>query len=236
MAKLEEVNVYGVLGIGVGVGLGIGSALGYAVTKRKLETKFACIAEQEIAEMREHYSKAKAIVSEPKPELAEVVEELGYATVDDTFDEPEPEEVVLVEEEPAVRNVFDSTEWDYAKEMRNRDETRPYVIHIDEFVQGERDYEQTTLTYFADDDVLCDERDSVVDNRDEMIGLENLERFGHGSGDPNTLYIRNPPLSLDIEIVRSEGNYAAEVHGFIEHSDSGRRVKSRRGFDDDEFS
>ena len=52
--------------------------------------------------------------------------------------------------------------------------------------------------------------------------------------DPNTVYIRNPRLEVDYEVIRSEGTFAQEVHGFsgddLQHSERRRR---RRRFDDE---
>lgn len=237
MAELEQ-NRELVIGlVSAGVGLASGFAIGYLVLKRNMETKYAAIADQEISEMRNHYREAKSVAAIPKPDLQAVVDDLGY-TESEEITEDTPGFIVEIPE-PIEVNVFEeakpSTSWDYSVEVKNRDETKPYVIHVDEFTQSERDYDQTTLTYFVGDDILCDERDSVVDDPDMLVGFDNLYKFGHGSNDANVVYVRNPLLSLDIEIIKSEGNYAAEVHGFIEHSEA-RRVKARRGFDDDEYS
>jgi hypothetical protein len=88
------------------------------------------------------------------------------------------------------------------------------------------------MTFFAM------QKDEVIDEQDELIGLANLSRFGHGSGDPNIVYVRNEEKKLDIEIVHSDRKYAVEVHGFaddeIRHSSMKRR--SPRRSDDDNSS
>lgn len=143
-----------------------------------------------------------------------------------------------VEEE--VRNVFKDRDklappedgWDYHRELRNRSPIRPYVIHIDE--KNERDtYAESTLTYYEEDDVLCDEKDDIIDSadRDRLIGEKNLEKFGHGSGDPSIVYIRNDALGIVYEVVLSPNSFAEEVHG-LKHSDEPRR--RRRDIFDDE--
>lgn len=140
------------------------------------------------------------------------------------------------EDEPKVQqNVFENSsedEWDYTREYRKRSPLRPYVIHRDE--REERpSYDEVTFTYYDTDDVLCNEKDEVIgagEERNKLVGETNLNKFGHGSGDANIVYIRNDALEMQFEIVRSPNSYAEEVHGF-QHSDYRRKV--RRSFDDE---
>lgn len=161
----------------------------------------------------------------------EVTEEVTISHIDE---EAEPQENV-------VKNVFAGREpviaddWDYMSEIAERDENFPYIIHHDEYFGNETDYEQTSLTYFAGDDVLLDDRDEVIPDPDETVGESNLDKFGKGSKDNNIVYIRNDKMEMDFEVVRHEGNYVKNVLGFdqdaLEHSD--RRGKSRRFRHDD---
>lgn len=227
--------------IGFVVTAGTGAAAGWFFTRKKAERHYRALADVEISVMREHFhNRAKS--QEPKPALEELTK--AYRS---SYDE-EPKVVKTVTEDAAptsppvqYHNAFEEQpeielpEWDYAHEIKSRDETQPYIIHLDEYTEGNLGHDRQELTYFVGDDVLSDERDVPIDNRDAMVGDENLERFGHGSQDPNTLYIRNEVLGLDIEISRSEGKYATEVAGFTEdelkHSD--KRYKPQRGYDDD---
>lgn len=149
---------------------------------------------------------------------------------------PAPEE----DPEPEVRNVFrdkpsaEEDQWDWHKERSQRSPMRPYVIHVDEQHDHEA-YDGVTYTYYAADDVLCNERDEVIPetDRERIVGEANLEKFGHGSNDPSIVYVRNDQLEMDIEVVHSPNSYAEEVHGFepeIKHSD---RRRGRAAFDDD---
>jgi hypothetical protein len=58
--------------------------------------------------------------------------------------------------------------------------------------------------------------DEVIDpdNRDNLVGDKNLDRFGHGSNDAFIVYIRNDQLEIVYEVVLSPNSYAEEVHGF----------------------
>lgn len=135
-----------------------------------------------------------------------------------------------------TRNVFRDTPveelptWDEHEERKRRSSERPYVIHRDE-VHEMDGYDSISMTYYAADDVLCNERDEVIDpaDRDDLVGEANLDRFGHGSGDSSIVYIRNDNLEIMYEIVRSPNSYAEEVHGFQHEGwDRGNVERMRR--------
>lgn len=252
---------------GIAIGLAGGAAIGYFVFNKKLETKYQKIADKEIAEMTEHYRRLRVALqgeAQRRRPLEELLVDYGYTTRLEGPDEiivvkVEPEDLgprqpfreedrnqntEVTVDEAAKRigvNVFEQAKpdngWDFAVETKARHENRPYILHKDEYMADERDYSQTTITYYQGDEVLVDERDGVMD-KDRTVGLENLERFGHGADDVNLLYIRNPVIEAEYEIIRSEGKYAIEVLGLeeennIQHSDM-RRHRPQRGFDDDE--
>lgn len=237
------------------LGAGLGAAAGYFFCRKQLETKYNDIAEEEIASMREHYQ-AKAVALEntvDKPKLEEIIRDKGYSTEPPMAVEPpasvieaaeearekETTQTEVVEEEPEVQNIFDRDEpqeedgWDYQSELRRRSPVRPYAIHIDE--KDEYDtYDQLTYTYYEADDVLCNESDDVIagPDRDRQIGETNLNRFGHGSGDPNVVYVRNDQMETVFEICRSPNSFAEEVHGF-QHSEIYPRKRRRVRYDDE---
>jgi hypothetical protein len=219
------------------VGAGVGAFVGYRVAQRRLRDEYAREAETEIDQMREHF-RARLMVRESKPEITDLnqrVEQLGYAS---TPKEKSTEEKAAGPGDPNtsvvpqdIRNVFDTAqdkdhEWDYEIEEAIRAELgdRPHVIHVDE--RHETENEEITLTYYEGDDVLCDMQDNIIDNPDAVVGEANLSRFGHGSGDRNIVYIRNPVLHTDIEVCLSTGTYAEEVHG-LKHSDVPPRRRRR---------
>lgn len=237
-------------GLGLLIGSVSGLAVGYFVVRKRLETKYEQYAQDEINQMRDHYLK-KEKASEPKPDLSDRVQALGYAGVKTPEVQaagavvlPHMPEDVVEEEAPAVNNVFPDTPdtWNFETEVVSRTAEEPYIIHKDEFHQGNfqgEEHERATLTYFAEDDVLIKEDDQRIPDIDEHVGLENLEKFGHGSGDPNVVYIRNHVMKVDFEVLRSQGSYSAEVLGVeeepdeLEHS-AMRRHRSRRNDDDEE--
>lgn len=222
------------LTVGTAIGFGIGYFLMEKRVTKKMEAKYDRLADEMMSEVKSYVKKkeassamAKAAVA-PKPPAAQVVEELGYTDAEQkAIDEIADEE---------VRNVFtegnSDIPWDYTEELKNRTKEKPYVIHSEEYHDNELQYEQTTYTYYEGDDVMVDIRDSVIEPVNEIVGLENLQRFGHGSGDVNTVYIRNDEFTIDIEIVKTPKSFAEEVHGIVEHSDDQRHRRERR-FDDE---
>lgn len=241
---------------GLIVGATLGGVVTYFVTRRQLETKYNQIIEDEVAEMRQHYrDKELALENDrAKPELEKLVRERGYSTstqppmavtppdavveaaeaASEVAGDPRPpvpvvprEENVFRREQPAEAEVG-LPEWDYERERARRTDRKPYVVHRDEVRENE-EYDTTTFTYYEEDDVLCNERDEVVgkEDRDDLVGEANLNKFGHGSGDANIVYIRNDRLEMQMEVVRSPNSYAEEVHGFQHSEDLRPRGRSR---------
>jgi hypothetical protein len=221
---------------GGAIGFAIGCAGMYFVCNKQLKLKYNKIADAEIQEMKAHYREKEMdliefqekVARQPKPDLETMVEKLNYKAP-----EAEPEEEVDGEVE-VVDSRWDYRDtWDYDREVRNRSREIPFVLHKDEF-DAEEDATQVTVTYFEGDDVLVDEKDEVITKKDEVVGMDNLSQFGHGSGDPNVVYVRNAHLGVDYEILRHKGHYAKEVLGLEEESlEHSARPRRRMRFDDD---
>jgi hypothetical protein len=198
---------------------------------------------EEIVKERGYSSPESQSVPQPmaiQPPL-KVVEEAAEAvegSVD--LDAPENASIKAQVGEPEPRNIFQQAEttheWDWEAERRSRRPNKPYVVHADERHEIE-EYHDVSLTYYEVDDVLCDDRDEIVDpaDRDELIGEANLERFGHGSGDASVVYIRNDKLEILYEVIKSPNSFAEEVHGIKHESyDRGNLRRMRMREMDDE--
>lgn len=80
----------------------------------------------------------------------------------------------------------------------------PYVISPDEY--GDMyDYNTAHLTFYAEDEVLSDENDEMIDDIDSIIGLDSLDHFGDYEDD--VLFVRNDKLKTDYEIFYDKGSY-----------------------------
>jgi hypothetical protein len=142
------------------------------------------------------------------------------------------------EDGEVVHNIFvdsipmeKTDDFDYEEEFKKRTPDVPYVVSKEEFFTNDPEHEQVTITYYAGDDVLVDEKEVVIPNSDSVVGDENLLHFGHGSGNPHLVYIRNEKINLDFEVVGNNGRYTEQVLGF-KHADRPHR-KSRRSRGDD---
>lgn len=131
---------------------------------------------------------------------------------------------IKVEETVVSKNVFIEaelseqgfTDQDWKNELLSRTEEAPYVISEEEYMENETDYTQVTMTYYAGDGVLTDDEDRVIETIDEVIGDNNLIRFGHWSNDPRIVYIRNDVRELESEVILNDGKYSEVVQGFSE--------------------
>jgi hypothetical protein len=234
---------------GVIVGAAVGLYFGYRYNREKLRAEAFSESEEEVDKIRQHYLQ-KLMVADAKPTLAEVIETQGYsdAEVAREFVRPLPAPVPVSEpreslapitemlrEPPLVVEHTANDIWDYAKEMEGRrDPDIPYVIHLDE-INEIAEYDQVSYMYYAADDVICDTDDTPLPHADLIVGQDNL-KFGHGSGDPEIVFVRNDKFELVMEITRSPKSYEEEVLG-LEHSDSNdyeRMQRHKRRFDDHE--
>lgn len=75
--NMIQSNPYVFIGVGAFVGAAVGVAVGWKLAKRHLEPKYQAIAEQEIREAREHYSKVGVVAKKAEyPTVTDAVQEL----------------------------------------------------------------------------------------------------------------------------------------------------------------
>lgn len=194
---------------------------GFYAAKRVLEPKYLALTEQEIADAKLFYSKLykKEEFATPGEIVTakEIIVEQNYIPKPDLSEEPDDDSSLtddLVEEiELAIAH------------------GHPHIISQHEYLSNTTEYAQMSLTYFEDDDVLVDSDDTLIDYVADLIGVNNLTRFGVLSGDNTILYVRNPTREIEFEILLNKGNYAKDVLGFIEHSDKVKVRKFRRDYE-----
>lgn len=141
----------------------------------------------------EHSENAE--LADRDPQLAELLEEEKYTS-------------------PTTKSVFeeDDGDWNYQFELNAREGQDIYVIHRDEFFADEMEYTQGQLTYYKGDDMLTDELGKPIVPYRKWVGA-TLNRFGHGSKDPNVVFVRNDKEKMEWEIALDLGYYAVEVLG-----------------------
>ncbi len=170
-----------------------------------------------------------AAVDDGKTFVANKIKEAMTTTKETAASTKEVVEDVL--DEVVTHSIFanDDDDWNYAREVKKRTPAEPYVIHKDEFYSDEKGYLQSTLIYYSGDNILCDEDDTPVYNHDRVTGPL---LFGHGSGDPNVVHIRNDNRKSEYEILYDPGLYSETVLGLeIEDNHRARDIEhSKRHF------
>lgn len=238
------------IGVAV-VAAGVGGFVAYKFAKRRLATQYDEKLKEELAATERYYTlrdkdgvfetptdavqalhpDARPVV-DPRPRQHTAVPYHTMADRDDASEHPSVAQRII------ERNVFDTAatdprDWDLAAEIVAREENpnEPYVISTDEWAKNEPAHEQVQLTYFAESDDLVDDQSVPVRNEQQVVGEDNLTRFGHGSGDRNIVYVRNERLGMDMEIIRTDGSFSDEATGGRElrHSHQPRRSRKDRG-------
>jgi hypothetical protein len=192
------------------VGSGIGFLIGHHRAKKKAEDdKPSDIHGIPFDQIVQHPYVSHRQETEARDEGGRPLKVVDEIVIKDR-DEPTPEP-----SETIRHNVFhrEDDDWNYDKEVENRDPARPYIIHQDEFYEDkEDDLRQAQLTYYAGDDVLCDSDETPIYNVNDVVGKDNL-KFGHGSMDPNIVFIRNEKMEVEYEVFQHSGHYVVEVLG-----------------------
>lgn len=205
---------------GVALGAALGFYFGYRFNREKIRAEAFAESEKEVEKIREVYQQ-KTVAAEPKPSLEEVIEERGYSTVVEPDRDRPLKPPVPVSAPPVV--IYEGgkskdANWSYPQELARRTPEEPYIIHQDEFSNKESGYVHTTYTYYAADDVLCDEDNRPLPHADIVVGRNNL-RFGHGADDIDVVFVRNDKLEIEMEICRSPKSYEEEVLGLENNAD-----------------
>lgn len=156
-----------------GVGVGIGAS--YNLIKKKHDE----ILEEEIASVKETYSKYNK-------ESDEVTEEK----------EPEPKEIASVKEK------YKKLTKEYSE--LNEDSctnSEIYEISYDDF--GEEGYTEIELTYYIDDNTLTDDANEPMEELDIISSIGSIDIL-NGCKDGEYIYIRNEEKEIDYSIAISE--------------------------------
>lgn len=166
----------------------LGAAVGSAVSWYFLKEKYEQLAQEEIDSVKEVFS------GRGREERVEnAVNKIEISRIEETPEAINTVADILKENNYTNREV---------QELIDEAE-KPYVISPDEF--GELyDYENISLTYYADK-VLADDNDELVEDVDDVVGFESLSHFGEY--EPDSVFVRNDRLKADYEILMDHRNY-----------------------------
>ncbi|MET0786535.1 MAG: hypothetical protein ABWY25_07515 [Paenisporosarcina sp.] len=212
-------------------GIGAGYTLRKIKEKKNFETKLEDL-ESQIVQLHYEFEERSGKIQRDLQITAktmktfstdgeDLLERFGRVHLDEIVVEHHPSnnqktttlEVVSNVEDNHPVNVFrndDEDDWDYEEELKHRSPEHPYIIHRDEYFSDEMDFSQSTLSFYAGDQILCDEEDVPIYNPEKVVG--KLE-FGKGSRDPSIVYIRNEKLQAEYEVLLDPGYYQTEVLG-----------------------
>ena len=206
------------LPVSVGM-LAFGALIGYFSSKKILEEKYKRIAQEEIDSVKAYYHKfeeRKTIVDKfLKPDLH-------------TFRENKPEDAKLYDTEEEEEQAKMDDELSLSKQEEANEENfdfgnpkDPYLISYDEWAEQSDIIDKVDLYYYKGDDILCDAKDSIIDDPEELLGSEWTKLLK----DKATAFIRNERLLIDYEIYSISALYSDEVSSRIE---TDRERKYRR--------
>lgn len=180
-----------------------GAAIGSLATWKVVKTKYERIAQEEIDSVKERFSLKYEHKGEPiaKVESIEVSDEGLKATATfKPYQKPDLFEYAKILQEEGYTDYSEST---VEEKGGSNSANRPYLISPDEF--GEMDgYESISYTWY-EDGILADDQGIVIEDVDDIVGLDNLQRFGEYEED--AVHVRNDERREDYEILLSLKEY-----------------------------
>lgn len=189
-----------------------GVAAGSFVTWRLLKEKYIRQTQEEINEVREHYRKKKeseevTVDSNGSTETNEKPDLIAYAaklTKNGYIDYTDPKSIVKATGDTIDAVVQKTNEESLDPVILNDPSYQPpYIISPEDFAIDD-EYTIVNLNYYIDG-VLTDEDDNIVENVDDVVGLENLNHMGEYEDD--ALHVRNENYKCEYEILLSRRLY-----------------------------
>lgn len=116
-------------------------------------------------------------------------------------------------------------------DIREMLDKKPYLISEEDYATTNLNYDKDSMTYYAEDDVLTDDCDEMVDDPGRFD--EAVKVLLDSTNDETEVYIRDDSTYTDYAVSISNGSYQREVLGYIEElEDEPRRPKHKK--DEDE--
>lgn len=222
---------------------GAGAGVGYFIAYKKMERTYFELLTKETEEARDFYRKKYEKQSNVASAAEALLTYQGAPLVESPQDQDVvPEETVKAVEPEKLRKSstygLNKTPEPvaYHKVSQKKDEEPaqtktdaedngtqkdtgiplPEIIELKDFVESETGYKQFSITYFAGDDTLASESDTVIDleARNISVGEEVLSKLKAGPkamNDQDAIYVRNHTQTVELEIMWREGKYSEEV-------------------------
>lgn len=194
-----------------GAGLAVGIGATYFYLKQKYEEKLS----EQIQEVRKHYQekqekpKSKEEKDEKFARRFEEAEERGkdriaYESIAKRYQGSDKMHILGFDKSPV-----DPAE----RESPPEDEPEEEIFTVtEEEMETYDNFEDINLTYYAEDDILCDDQEQVIEDPEAIIG-DALTKFGVRSRYPDTVYVINKRVRAIFEVLMVEGSYQEIVLG-----------------------
>lgn len=219
---------------------GLGGFFGYIITKKLLAEKYAEDAQIEIDELKAYYhnkyegeltKKTRTALKHVKPDLH------TFVTKDEPMDEESDAKFYKTDEEEAQAQMDEDLSLAAQEELnedlvnRYKDPKEPYLIDYAEWAKPSEIFDKVDLYYYRADDILCDTKDSIIKDPEEILGWDWLNEMQKET----TLFIRNEKLAIDYEVHSLGLAYSDEVTSRLE-TDKERKyrrtARAKKAMDD----
>ena len=227
---------------------GLGGVAGHLFTKKVMEEQ----TQEDIEDVKEYYrlkyEKQPVNLKRDKEEYKKVAEKYAkpsiHSLVEREADVEEDEDDSLYydteEEEDAAALEYELTL--EAQEARNDElnadgERDPYLIDYATFGRPSEEFDKVDLYYYRFDDTVCDSKDKVIDNPEDILGWDYLNALSINT----TVFVRNEKIKTDYEIHGLSKSYSEEVTARLEtdkEREYRRLARQKKAFDDiaDEYA
>lgn len=162
-----------------------GAAIGSVVTWKLVKTKYEQIAQEEIESVKETF--ARRAGRDKKEEDKPVEQEKKI-------------ELTVNPERIRYEDIIDEQSYDYPMED---DEEEISIIPPDEFGDA-FGYDTVSLYYYADQDILTDDNDEIIEDVVGTVGRDFASHFGEYEDD--SVHVRNNRRNTDYEILLAPGH------------------------------
>ena len=180
-------------------GAAIGSAVAWLYAKKYYEQ----IANDEIESMKEWVARRVEEQDESNSECTSDSDTNVIVNPTSPSVKPDLKEYVSMINDLGYVN-YSQTKMNFDKKEEVDVLDEPYVIKPEIFGE-EDDYEEVSLTYYADG-VLTDEQDNIIEDVDSLVGADYADHFGEYEDD--SVFVRNDRLKIDFEILADQRNYS----------------------------
>jgi hypothetical protein len=180
-----------------------GAAIGSLVAWKLLKKKYEQLAQDEIDSVKEVFSRLESQVTDDTANTGDTEE-----VEENTSDSPNLSSYSEVITDNGYTNYSNLNGREKEETQDSMD--RPYVIdpdHFGEFI----DYDTVSLTYYSDG-ILTDEDDEIIEDVDDIVGIESLTHFGEYEDD--SVFVRNDRRECDYEILRDNRKYSDVMNKF----------------------